>query len=587
VKRVAVTWGGPLILCLTPLVLAQSVSGQTSDPIARDTATAEEGIPVTDPLVIEKCGACHARDAKGNMSRISWIRTTPEGWSQAIKRMVRQNGLSITPGEAKSVVKHLATWHGLAPDEAKPVMYLVEHRIQDETNIPNDAVRGACATCHSFAQPLSWRRTKSEWQLLQNFHVALYSQADVQYRRPVPAPEPAGGATTPPATPAPKPITQGEVALDYMAKAAPLHTAEWAAWQSRIRPARLGGKWLASAWVPNRGRFVGEMTIQPGATQDEFVTKTTLRSLKDGTVISRTGSGIMYAGYAWRGRSAGTSAAGTTPDALTSEAREALWFAPDQATAEGRWYWGQYQEFGFDVKLTRASAATKIVAVSPGAVKAGTKGARVTIVGDNLPAAITPADLDLGAGVKITRIVSHDAGSVVADMDVAADAVSGNRDVSIAGAILEKAFPVYRSVDYLKVTPETSLARLGSETHPKGYQQFEAIGYENGLDGKPNTADDLALGPVDVRWNVEEYMTVYNDDDKKYVGTLSETAFFTPASDGPNPERKFGRNNYGEVWVVATATSEKDKFGKPLTGRSYLVVTVPQYQQFDQPEVSK
>lgn len=56
----------------------------------------EEGIPVTDALVISKCGGCHTRDAKGNMLRISWERATPEGWEEAIKRMVRLNGLTLT-----------------------------------------------------------------------------------------------------------------------------------------------------------------------------------------------------------------------------------------------------------------------------------------------------------------------------------------------------------------------------------------------------------------------------------------------------------------------------------------------------------
>ena len=82
-------------------------------------------------------------------------------------------------------------------------------------------------------------------------------------------------------------------------------------------------------------------------------------------------------------------------------------------------------------------------------------------------------------------------------------------------------------------------------------------------------------------------MAVYGDDDKSFVGNLSSTALFTPASDGPNPERKFSRNNYGDVWIVATAKAEKDKEGRPLSGRSYLVVTVPTYIKWDQPEVEQ
>ena len=133
--------------------------------------------------------------------------------------------------------------------------------------------------------------------------------------------------------------------------------------------------------------------------------------------------------------------------------------------------------------------------------------------------------------------------------------------------MLQSAIAVYDRIDYIKVVPESALARLGSETHPKGYQQFEAIAYQRGADGKPHTADDVELGPIDVNWSVEEFYSVYGDDDKEFVGSLSPTGFFTPASDGPNPQRKFSRNNYGDVWVVATAKNEKDKDGKPLVGQ--------------------
>ena len=63
---------------------------------------------------------------------------------------------------------------------------------------------------------------------------------------------------------------------------------------------------------------------------------------------------------------------------------------------------------------------------------------------------------------------------------MAADAVPGKRDVALPGAVLQSAFAVYDRVDYIKVTPETSIARLGGDVHPKGYQQLEAIGYQRG-----------------------------------------------------------------------------------------------------------
>ena len=187
-------------------------------------------------------------------------------------------------------------------------------------------------------------------------------------------------------------------------------------------------------------------------------------------------------------------------------------------------------------------------------------------------------------------IVSHSASEVVATLDVAATAVPGKRDLVLGNTVLQGALAIYDKVDYIRVVPETSLARLGGDeksVHPRGYQQLEAVGYQRGEDGKLHTADDVELGPVEVTWSVEEFYSVFGDDDKEFVGTLNGSGFFTPSLDGPNPQRKFSRNNYGDVWVVATAKTEKDKDGKPLVGKSYLVVTVPTYIRWDQPEVSR
>jgi quinohemoprotein amine dehydrogenase len=296
---------------------------------------------------------------------------------------------------------------------------------------------------------------------------------------------------------------------------------------------------------------------------------------------------LVYAGYSWRGRSKGSTTGGASPDDFSKEMREAMWISPDQSWAEGRWFFGEYQEFGADVKIVRASAEPALAGVDKTMLKLGSQANRIRLIGDNLPTQVAPADLDFGSGITVKRIVSHTPAEVVAEVDVAANAVPGKRDVAFRRSVLESAIAVYDRVDYIKVLPEASLARLGSDVHPKGYQQFDAVAYQRGADDKMRTADDVELGPIDVSWSVEEYLSVYGDDDKDFVGTLSPTGLFTPALDGPNPKRKFSRNNYGDVWVVATAKNEKDKEGKPLTGRSYLVVTVPMYIHWDQPEVTK
>ena len=71
-------------MVLSALLLVESHSN--GKPAAAPEAAkppAEEGIPVTDPVVLAKCGGCHTKDAKGNLSRISWERATPEGWEEA------------------------------------------------------------------------------------------------------------------------------------------------------------------------------------------------------------------------------------------------------------------------------------------------------------------------------------------------------------------------------------------------------------------------------------------------------------------------------------------------------------------------
>jgi len=55
---------------------------------------------VTGALVKQKCSSCHKADEKGRLTRISFRRTTPEGWEETIKRMVSLNNVKIEPPEA-------------------------------------------------------------------------------------------------------------------------------------------------------------------------------------------------------------------------------------------------------------------------------------------------------------------------------------------------------------------------------------------------------------------------------------------------------------------------------------------------------
>ncbi len=61
--------------------------------------------------------------------------------------------------------------------------------------------------------------------------------------------------------------------------------------------------------------------------------------------------------------------------------------------------------------------------------------------------------------------------------------------------------------------------------------------------------------------------------DKKYAGHITENGTFIPAVAGPNPERKYGTNNAGDLKVIATV---KDG-DRTLTAEAHLIATVQRW----------
>ena len=266
--------------------------------------------------------------------------------------------------------------------------------------------------------------------------------------------------------------------------------------------------------------------------------------------------------------------------------REVMFIDRDMHQMSGRWFTGAYDEIGMDVKLERIGNDPVVLGLDRIALK---KSATTTIGihGINLPAGVTADQIDLGRGVKVTRVVSASPTVVKTEVEVSADAPIGKRDVFVAGASLPAAAVVYDKVDAIKVRPQAGMARIGGINFPKQFAQFEAIAYSNGPDGKPDTKDDIEIGPVEAAWSMDEYAATFGDDDKQFVGKLDDSGFFTPNVDGPNPARHNHTNNSGDVWVVATyRPPEGSKDTRPLRGRAHLLVTVPLYIRFDQPEVA-
>jgi quinohemoprotein amine dehydrogenase len=553
--------------------LVHATQAPSQEKPAAATAKPDEGIPVTDQTVLKACGTCHRPDEKSQMSRISFQRNTPEGWQNTIQRMVALNGLDIDPATARHVVKYLSNTLGLAPEEAKPAAWEVEKRWIDFKYTANADAESTCNKCHSLGRVISQRRTRSEWELLVAMHRGWYPLVDNQaFRRGGPAPRDRSADGRPPDTRHPV-----EKAVDHLAQAFPFKTPEWAAWSANMRPARLDGTWTLSGWELGKGAIYGRVSIaaDPSAP-DEFTTTMTYRVARTGETIERTGRAIVYTGFQWRGRS--------TAAADDSALREVMLIDRDWQHMEGRWFTGGYDELGLDIKLDRVGGEARVLGTDRTALKQGASGQELKIYGANLSPSLRPADVDLGQGITVTRVVSATPDLATVTVDVAAAAPIGMRDLFVGGAARQRSLAVFDNVDSIKVKPDWAMARVGGVGFPKGLAQFEAWGYSKGPDDRTDTADDIELGLVDVRWSMEEYTATYDDDDIKFVGKIDErTGRFTPNIDGPNPARSGSRNNVGDVWVVARYDAETAG-GKPASNyraRAHLLVTVPLYMRFD------
>ena len=558
------------------VALANGAWAQGNPPSAQKAAAparkdSTSGFAINDQNVIQNCSRCHVRDSSGVMQRLSYMRKTPEGWEISLRRMVALQHVRVDPATARAIIKYLSNAQGLAPAEARPARFESERRAIDYKYAADSRTEQTCHACHSLGRVISQRRTKDEWDLLLATHRAYYPLVDFQaFRR--------GGPPPPDSAGAPEPM---DVAVAHLSKVFPLRTPDWAAWSATMRPARIEGEWVLSGSEPGRGAFSGRLTITKSPNgDDEFTTKATYRYARGGATVTRDGKAMVYTGFQWRGRS---SEAGTPAD---SAWREVMFIEPGWQEISGRWFRGGYDEFGMDVSLSRLGAGAVIAGVYPRALKAGSRDQQVTVVGANLPRDTQAAALDFGPGVHVDNVMRADGDSIVARVAVDAKASVGERDLFIAGASLKSAAVVYDKISRIKVTPAAGMARVGGAVFPKQYQQFEAIAYNNGADGKPDTEDDVEIGPVDVSWSLEEYSVTYDDDDIKYVGRIDQRGLFTPNLDGPNPQRSRNRNNVGDVWVVATYQDSENGQGngtgtRPLKARALLLVTVPLYLRWE------
>src|SRR5687768_901543 len=354
---------------------------------ARDTTT---GFEIRNDAILRNCSGCHVKDSTGRfLSRLSYMRKTPEGWETSVRRMMTLQKVNVSAADARAIVRYLSDNQGLAPEEARPGRFESERRTTEYRYTADTRTETTCRACHSMGRVISQRRTRPEWELLVAMHRGYYPGVDGQgFRRAGPPPPDSAGA--------PHPM---DLAITHLARAFPLRTPEWAAWSATMRPPPIEGTWILTGNEPGKGAFYGRVTIASAAPA-EYTTRATYRYASGGTV-DRQGRATVYTGYQWRGR----SSEGTSRGAPAPQWREVVFVEPGWQEMSGRWFRGDYDEFGIDVTLKRLTPAPVAVAVAPKALRTNASGQAVTIFGANLPANAQALALNFGPGVRIEQVV--------------------------------------------------------------------------------------------------------------------------------------------------------------------------------------
>jgi quinohemoprotein amine dehydrogenase len=560
---------------------------QDGDKPADDKAAkkpSKPGIAVEDPLVHQHCARCHALDDKQQMTRISYVRKSPEGWAETLKRMIRLHGLQMSPGDAKQVVRSLSNSHGLARSEAERGLYESEKRVHWSEENQDQDFRRACAECHPLGRVLLQQRDEEEWQLLRATHVAMFPLARGQMGGGPPeedrrgmfgggggggggggaAPAGAGGGGrggrgggggnnaggNQGGAPAGPTQSVGDRVLAKLAKDQPLFSPAWDAWAKNRRSVPLAGTWTVSGHETGRGDLFGTAVLVR-TDDDEYEVRWSLRAT-DGSTIERTGKGILYAGYSWRGRSQDQGAAQDAP-----AWREVLLLDDDWRTLKGRLFTGNHDEVGADVLLQRDLGRPRVLALDQAAIVAPSTGHRLVVHGEAFPATLAPADFFVGAGLTITAVERESDRRATLVVDAAGGIPLGPRTIAFRDDPRGLEVTLYDTVDYVRVRPLQGFARIGGAKHPRQIERFEAYAVHRGKDEKPYTDDDVDLFQVRPKWSLGEFKVRENDDDLQYVGGIDPaTGVFTPNVDGPNPQRKWQANNIGDVFAIADVELE-------------------------------
>lgn len=532
--RTIILWA---VNALAILVILAACSGKKEVvEEAKDPVAVENGY---SQLIQDSCLTCHA-NPDGKIERIADVRKTTEGWELTISRMQNTWGVNITDEQKRQIIKELSYTNGLAPEETEKSMNWITRKGTSMSANPDGVFTETCLKCHASDQPMAQRRTADEWDKLKDFHIAYYPTTIYQLRL-VDWDEEAGKA------------------IEYLKENYGYTNPAYEEWKKNPKTYNPEGSWKIVGTSPTYGMYTGTSTFTKKG--DDFYEERSITI--NGKEVPNNGTSILYGGYSLR-------------TSLDGEERFRGYLNFDKA---GKKITGSRVKVGdtgiYADEVYYANVGTAILDLWPRSVQKGLK-TEVHIAGVGLPEGIQKEQLKTNGLLEVNKIVKQQGDDIWVEVTPKSEARKTSLDaaeLSIDGVEGTLSVQVYDKVDLIKVTPEQGLARYGEENQRKSVQ-FEATAYKNGKDGKPNTNDDILLGPVAATWSMTNQSEEL--DDTEFIGTLDQkTGLFTPAKPGPNPNREWSTNNAGGVHVHAVYTDPMN--GQALKADGFLLSTVPDF----------
>lgn len=489
-------------------------------------------------IIDTKCTTCHTGSTSSGLSRISDQRKTLEGWIMTLKRMKEDHNLFLSKKENELVLKYLSDTQGLNYDETTDYRYILEKtpNYQENTNLDGQFTE-VCARCHSAARVTLQKRTKAEWDKLVDFHLGKYPTTEYQslardrdwYG-----------------------IAKEEI-VPYLAK----HFNNDK--EFKLQKNDFSGSWSFYGHRLGEGDFT--LTMNMKKISDDKYKVSIDGSYLDGREIKGLGEAKIYSGYEYR--------ATVKIDGIKH--KQIFSFDKKSGKLLGSMFETLHPEEHSTLSGVKSGTKSTILGVYPKSIKAGTT-TTLTISGNNLK-----GNVKLSNGLKLNKVIERSSSKIVLDVTASTKYSSKAIDIKVGSATLNDDLVVYKKIDGLKVYPTYAIARVGDGggKMPKQHAIFEAHGYLAGKDGKIGTSDDISLGKVDAKWSVAPFDERSKiDEDVKFTGDMdSFSGRFTPSFAGPNPKRRFGTNNAGNLKVIATY---KDG-ASTLKADSHLIVTVQKW----------